>query len=300
MMSSRGETPPKLCGCTGVRWCANCLDPRVRQHHRMDPPIQIPEFLLTRPEDSKSNPDRLDRIHPFDLETQHAPSCPEFSGVFVFRDFFSKDEADRLLEEIEKTPFRPAQSGKQKQHYGSKVNFNKQKINSARFGGLPAYTRNIESRLHELVGAQSDDGVGTSNGRALRLALKRFETTDVFVLRYHERDQSNLDFHLDDTFAYGETILDLSLESDSVLTFLRRIRRGAEPGLENCVRVPLPARSMAVVFGSARFDWEHAILAYDIAERRTSITLRTLSETLRRSETGRQILGIARGDVLRS
>ena len=300
MMSSRDETPHKLCGCTGVRWCANCLDPRVRQHHRMDPPIRIPDFLLTRPEDSKSNPDRLDRIHLFDLETQRAPSCPEFRGVFVFRDFFSKGEAERLLEEIEKTPFGPAQSGKQKQHYGSKVNFNKQKINSARFRGLPAYTRDIESRLQELVEAPRDEGVNTSDGRALRHALKGFETTDVFVLRYHERDQSNLDFHRDDTFAYGETILDLSLESDSVLTFLDRDRRGAEPGLENCVRVPLPARSLAVVFGPARLDWEHAILAYDIAKRRTSVTLRTLNERLRRSETGRQILCIARGDVLRS
>lgn len=56
---------------------------------------------------------------------------------------------------------RLANGYEQKQHYGSKINSNKQKINSARFRGLPAYTRTIESRLRELVEAQSDEGVGT-------------------------------------------------------------------------------------------------------------------------------------------
>jgi alkylated DNA repair protein alkB family protein 4 len=294
MTTPQDDAPQKSCGCTGVRWCANCVDPRLRELHRMDPPIRLPDFLSTRPEVSKS---MADRFHDFDLDSQCAPSCPAFRGVFVFREFYSKREADRLLEELEKTPFGLAQSGKQKQHYGSKVNFNKQKINYAGFKGLPAYARHIEDRLRALLDDRIDNRVDAADQRALRDALDKFETTDVFVLRYHERDQSSLDFHQDDRFAYGETILDFSLESDSVLTFLDGRPEDSRSTETKCVRVPLPARSLAVLFGSARFDWEHAILPYDIANRRTSITLRTLSECLRASDAGAQILAIARGDA---
>ena len=160
---------------------------------------------------------------------------------------------------------------------------------------MPDYARWIESRLRELT--HLDLPGSPIDNLALRAALEAFETTDAFVLRYLERDASNLDFHCDDTFAYGEAVLDLSLESDSVLTFLDRQGQWLAGGQGNCVRVPLPARSIAVVYGRARLSWEHAILAYDIAGRRTSITLRTLNETLRHSDAGRRIFDIARGDA---
>ena len=138
----------------------------------------------------------------------------------------------------------------------------------------------------------------------LRDAVDAFETTDVFVLRYRPEKRSNLDFHLDDTFAYGELILDLSLESDATLTFYRGrpnsevkepITRNAP---EACVRVPLPARSLALLFGAASYDWEHAILAEDVRAKRTSITLRTLSPALKQSKGGREVLSRARGTHL--
>jgi alkylated DNA repair protein alkB family protein 4 len=207
----------------------------------------------------------------------------------------SPDEAEQLLQEVEKASFHPAQSGKSKQHYGAKVNFNKQKINTTGFRGLPDYARQIESRLHELAGRDLPGRPGDI--LALRAALEAFETTDTFVLRYRERDASNLDFHRDDAFVYGEAILDFSLESDSVLTFLERQMPRVRASQTKCVRVPLPARSLAVVYGRARFSWDHAILAYDISGRRTSITLRTLNETLRNGDDGRRILDIARGNT---
>jgi alkylated DNA repair protein alkB family protein 4 len=286
----------KSCACTGVRWCASCRDPRVRRRHRMDDPVPIPDLLSSLSRDAGLRPG--DGLYDFDLDLQSAPRCPDFRGVHVFRDFISVGDSEQLLREIEKTSFIPAQSGKSKQHYGPKVNFNKQKINPTTFPGLPDYTRHIESRLHEL--ARKDlPGIPADN-LALCTALATFETTDAFVLRYLERDASNLDFHCDDTFAYGEAILDLSLESDSVLTFLERQTSAGQTSERKCVRVPLPARSLAVVYGPARFCWDHAILANDISGRRTSITLRTLNETLRHSDVGRRILRIARGNTIQS
>ena len=292
-MSSSGDAATKRCACTGVRWCASCLDPRVRQSHRMDDPIRIPDLLSNRPPDPGRNPNSKDRIHDFDLDLQSAPTCPDFGGVHVFREFFSPDEGDELLREVEEKPFKPAQSGKLKQHHGPKVNFNKRRVNATDFLGLPGYAYRIESRLRKLVVLGRVDAPP-----ALRTALEAFEPTDSFVMRYHARDASNLDFHRDDVFAYGEAILDVSLESDSVLTFLERPDVDPATSEANCVRVPLPARSLAVIYGRARFAWDHAVLAYDIVGRRTSITLRTLSGCLRQSDSGKHVLDVARGSAL--
>ena len=105
---------------------------------------------------------------------------------------------------------------------------------------------------------------------------------------------SNLDFHLDDVFAYGEPILDLSLRSDTTLTLYRGRPEGEVDDpvdvVPACVRVPLPARSLALLFGPARHAWEHALLAADLPEPRTSVTFRTVSPALAALPEGRDIL----------
>jgi alkylated DNA repair protein alkB family protein 4 len=258
----------------------------------MDDPVPLPEMLRERPSNPTERAAEGRRIHHFDLESQSAPGCPTFVGVLVLRDFVSPSESDRLLREIEQTPFAPAQSGKTKQHHGARVNFNKRKVNTTGFDGLPRYVHWIDTRLRRRVANHA--GADTPEVRALRAALEGFEPTDAFVLRYRSSDASNLDLHLDDRFAYGDVILDLSLESDCVLTFVETDGGGEDSFEGNCIRVPLPARSLAILHGPARIDWEHGILAYDVAERRTSVTLRTLSETLRETDAGRQIARIAR------
>ena len=259
----------------------------------MDDPVPLPR-LLDADRIKTAEPD----VHLFDLDARHghghSPTCPEFRGLLVLRDFVTPAEEIALLERIEASPFQPSQSGKEKQHFGPKVNFNKRRIKLGAFRGIPDYAHEIEAEMrHRLASRVEQDP-------ALRQALDEYETTDAFVLRYHPERRSNLDFHLDDTFAYGELILDLSLESDAALTFYRG-RPGSEvedPAARNapeaCVRVPLPARALAVLFGEARYGWEHALLATDVRARRTSITLRTLSPALLRSEGGRAVLLRAR------
>ena len=47
---------------------------------------------------------------------------------------------------------------------------------------------------------------------------------------------------------------------------------------ENCaVKIPLPARSLLIMSGSARYEWEHAILREDISGRRVVIAYRELT-----------------------
>lgn len=243
------------------------------------------------------------RLHRFDAARQCVPSLPGFTGVRVHPDAISPAEAEALLAQIGALPFKPSQSGKQKQHYGPRVNFMRRRMNADRFEGLPDWARHLEQRLRARV---ADDRTGDpSDLDRCHAALAAFETTDVFVLRYDAREQSNLDFHVDDLYAYGEAILDLSLGSDSTLTFLGPLddeHPPCGPDLDDelppyalqCVRVPLPARSLAVVYGPARFAWQHAVLPADIRGVRTSITLRTLAPALRSTEAGRTVLARAR------
>jgi alkylated DNA repair dioxygenase AlkB len=256
----------------------------------MDDPLPLPRLLR----ELRNGSTAAGTLHRFDLERQCAPTCPDFSGVSVLVDFFGPDAERRILDEIEALPFRAAQSGKQKQHHGARVNFNERRVNAARFHGLPGYARRIHEALHQRLAC--DPRLADARLGALRRAVEAFEPTDVFVLRYLEADASNLDLHRDDTFAYGEVILDASFESDSVLTFLGP---GEDPvEAAHCVRVPLPARSLAILHGAARDAWEHAILPQDVHGRRTSVTLRTLSDALRDGDVGRQILARARGPAL--
>jgi alkylated DNA repair protein alkB family protein 4 len=250
----------------------------------MDAPLPLPLRLATRPDESDP------WVAVFDFTTQTAERAPEFEGLCILRDFLSEEEALALLGTIEQQDFSPAQSGKLKQHYGARVNFNKRRINAKKFEGLPAYGHAIEARLKTAF--SSIDSSLPADRLRRNEALADFEATDLFVLRYEVEEASNLDFHIDDTFAYGEGIFDVSLESDSVLTFIRRNAADEEP--VECVRAALPARSAAFLYGTARYEWEHAILPYDIEARRTSLTLRTLSPAVRESEEGRRILDVAR------
>ena len=247
----------KRCACTGVRWCAACMDPALRSAHGMREPMVIPA---------------MEPVAGFDHEAQCAPGLPAFRGLRVLPAFVSEAEAEALLREIERHPFKASQSGKWKQHFGPRMNFRKRRMNVSGFEGVPHYARDLEARLRKRGGDAE-----------LTRALEGFRVTDVFVLRYHASERSNLDLHTDDLFAYGEVILDLSLESDSVLSFYH-------PASGAGVRAALPARSLAVLFGPARVEWEHAILADDVDGRRTSITLRTLGDALRATEAGRQVV----------
>ena len=252
----------------------------------MDDPLPLPLLLQNKPSayetDTKQSVETAHgTLHTFDAESQIAPSCPSFSGLRLYLDAITVNEEREILAEIEQFPFALAQSGKEKQHFGAKVNFNKRRMNAKDFHGLPRLAKWVEDRARKHIEADT-----TTDNPAMR-ALSTFKTTDYFTLRYSEKEGSNLDFHTDDRFGYGEAIIDLSLQSDSVLTFIRK-----RPGKDSvdCVRAALPARSIAFLYGDARFKWEHALLAYDISGTRTSVTLRTLSDELRTTEAGQDVL----------
>lgn len=279
--------PPRPCACTGVRWCAACLDPETRRVHGLRPPLPLPPLL----EEGDFAPDGLG-VHAFDVDAQRVPTLPEFEGVRLLPEFLSEDEARTLLEGLEAAAFVSSQSGREKRHYGPRVNFNRGRVNTDRFEGLPAWAPPLEERVR--VRAAND----FPTEDPVHDVLSGYVTTDVFVLRYATARASNLDFHLDDVFAYGELILDLSLESDTTLTLYRGRPDGEVDDPHDvvpaCVRVPMPARSLALLFGPARYAWEHALLAPDLQGPRTSVTFRTVSPELASLPEGRDVFARAK------
>jgi len=63
------------------------------------------------------------------------------------------------------------------------------------------------------------------------------------------------------------------------------------------VRVPLPRRSLLVMYGEPRYDWEHCVLREDIVDRRVVIAYREFTPTYlpggREGDFGKGILKTA-------
>ena len=63
------------------------------------------------------------------------------------------------------------------------------------------------------------------------------------------------------------------------------------------IRIPLPRRSLLVMYGEPRYDWEHCVLRRDIINRRVVIAYREFTPTYLPNgsdETlGKQILDVA-------
>ena len=86
---------------------------------------------------------------------------------------------------------------------------------------MPSYTQWLFPRLEETIEEAQDMLI-----------------TTCFVQKYVPDLSSHFDFHIDDTFAYGEKILGLSLQSDSALSLLEE---------ENELSSPSTSRTLAKV-----------------------------------------------------
>ena len=118
-------------------------------------------------------------------------------------------------------------------------------------------------------------------------------------LEYDVEKGSSIDPHIDDCWIWGERIPTLSMLSDSVLTmnkytgsrynledtktYQRIVPRTFESDkVEDCIlRIPMPRRSLLILYGDLRYDWEHSILRQDVDGRRVCLTYRELTPTFR-------------------
>ena len=129
------------CGCKSFRTCKLCEQ----------------ELGLEPQEEG-----RLDNreVWEYDLETGQCVNeggevrphsrTRDFPGILVVQDFISEDEETQLLADLDVLPWDMSQSGRRKQNFGPRANFNKRKAKVGQFAGFPQPTRFIQERFDTL------------------------------------------------------------------------------------------------------------------------------------------------------
>ena len=234
----------KSCGCSGWRTCAKCESTTRRNI----------SSKLTQAAHQERNA-RVQR-----LQFGEGSAAVGFSGVGVYADFISPEEEAALVAAIDSNPWKLSQSGRRKQDYGPRANFKKRKVKLAGFNGLPPYALPLAQRVQRL-------GKDWAS----------FVPAELGCLEYTEDRGACIEPHIDDTWLWGDRFVILSLLCDCVMTFSRSIggdgsgakeEQGEGDGKSDGeagrltryeVQVHLPQRSLLIVGGAGRYEWEHGI-----------------------------------------
>merc|ERR1712029_1172008 len=230
--------------------------------------------------------------------SEHSDGQPfPLEGIKVIPDFVSQVEECRLLADLDELDWDTSQSGRRKQNFGPRANFKKRKSKAGQnFRGFPKQTEFVQQRFSEVP------------------LLKGYQTVEQCSIEYRPETGAGIDPHIDDCWVWGERIVQLNMGSDSVLTLFPycdeaghgvkskynlpdvdtfpRVVNGegvVDPAdklpyqfkpklaMDVMVRIPLPQRSLLIMYGEARYQWEHCILRSDIASRRVIIAYRELT-----------------------
>lgn len=210
--------------------------------------------------------------------------------MYLDENFLSENEEAYLLEEIDKIPWDSSQSGRRKQNFGPKCNFRKKKLKLGNFEGFPIFAKFLQEKFTKVP------------------LLHNYITIEQCSLEYDPKRGACIDPHIDDCWIWGERIVTVNLLADSVLTmtFNEKLDKynldcvDTYPAVLNkdgtlnktdtpfvfnsnksgsVIRIPMPRRSLLVLFNSARYEWEHQILREDIAKRRVCLAFREFTPT---------------------
>ncbi|XP_018326312.1 alpha-ketoglutarate-dependent dioxygenase alkB homolog 4 [Agrilus planipennis] len=274
---------PRECGCKGCRTCLVC--------EKLYGIIPKPFFFNSTQKSYVFCPYcnklwkgwNLGDIqkHPYHIG-EHIP----FNGIYIKLDFLNKEEEEFLLENIDSVAWDSSQSGRRKQNYGPKCNFKKRKLQLGNFKGFPKFSQLVQDKFRNIP------------------ILEDFRTIEQCSLEYDPIRGASIDPHVDDCWIWGERIVTVNLLADSILTLTPNFKNEhynlhcvhnypsvlTNTGEKNTsgssfkfsedrnswpvVRIPMPRRSLLVMFGSPRYDWEHQVLREDITSRRVCLAYR--------------------------
>ncbi|XP_017773547.1 PREDICTED: alpha-ketoglutarate-dependent dioxygenase alkB homolog 4 [Nicrophorus vespilloides] len=263
------------CGCKGCRTCLLCestygIQKSIDLNKDFGTYVYCPFCNKAWPgwnmDDYKSHP-------------EHKGEPIEFPGVYINCEFLSNDEEKVLLDCVDSIPWDLSQSGRRKQNFGPKCNFKKKKLQLGQFRGFPSGTKFVQDKFkHEEI-------------------IADFHTIEQCSLEYDPARGASIDPHVDDCWIWGERIVTVNLLSDSVLTMTNNSKPNSynltdvntypsitlkdgkpfefkDTNNKPVVRIPMPQRSLLVLYGSARYEWEHLVLREDILSRRICLAYR--------------------------
>lgn len=270
---------PRPCGCKGCRTCLQC----EQTYGLTTKPVILPKHNGTYvycPFCNKAWPGWC--LSDYKHHPNHPGSPLEYPGVYVELDFLNDDEEARLMRGIDGTPWSLSQSGRRKQNFGPKCNFKKRKVQLGDFVGFPGFSGFVQDKFKT------------------RGILKDFQTIEQCSLEYDPEKGASIDPHVDDCWIWGERVVTVNLLADSVLTMTYndqwdrynldcvkdypavcenntgepfKITLGKSEDYP-VVRIPMPRKSLLVLYGAARYNWEHQVLREDIVERRVCLAYR--------------------------
>ncbi|RXG68684.1 Alpha-ketoglutarate-dependent dioxygenase alkB-like protein 4 [Armadillidium vulgare] len=205
---------------------------------------------------------------------------------------------------MDQLPWDQSQSGRLKQNYGPKCNFKKRKVTPEAFEGYPNFTKFIQDRFKTLNLLNSFETVeqcsleytperGSSIDPhiddcwiwgeripTLSLLADSFLTLTKFTGRETK-------YNLSDAQTYPRIVTESGLVKDFsdickefeeiVSSELKHTEEKVSYPL--VIRIPMPRRSLLVLYGTARYNYEHSILREDIKDRRVCITYREITPT---------------------
>ncbi|KAB7496242.1 Alpha-ketoglutarate-dependent dioxygenase alkB-like protein 4 [Armadillidium nasatum] len=209
-----------------------------------------------------------------------------------------------LIKNIDQLPWDQSQSGRLKQNYGPKCNFKKRKVTPEAFKGYPNFTKFIQDRFKTLNLLKSFETVEQCSleytperGSSIDPHIddcwiwgERIPTlsllTDSF-LTLTKFTGLETKYNLSDTQTYPRIVTESGLVkdfSDICKEFKEIVPSELKHSEERVsyplvIRIPMPRRSLLVLYGTARYDYEHSILREDIKDRRVCITYREITPT---------------------
>lgn len=295
---------PRPCGCKGCRTCLIC---------ETDYGIVSPTYELSKEGGSYVYCPICDKAWPgWDVNTYkqhplHSGYPIEYPGVYIKTNFLTDAEEQTLIDEIDKMPWAQSQSGRRKQNFGPKCNFKKRKLQLGEFQGFPLFSKFVQHKFEK------------------EPLLANFQTIEQCSLEYSPQKGASIDPHIDDCWIWGERIVTINLLADSVLTmsYNKNLTRynldcvveypkvlndkghfnsSSETykieqdltAVHPVVRIPMPRKSLLVLFGAARYNWEHRVLRNDIKDRRVCLAYREFTPPYlpggREYEKGRLVL----------
>jgi alkylated DNA repair dioxygenase AlkB len=179
------------------------------------------------------------------------------SGLTYISDFISAQEQDFLLAQIDQQPWL-TDLKRRVQHYGYKYDYKARTVDhNAYLGSLPGWLSSVSNKLH-------NDGIFPS-------------VPDQVIVNEYLPGQG-ISAHIDCVPCFADTISSLSLASSCVMEF-------SNPKTGEKKSITLEDRSLIVLSGPARYEWQHAIPARksDIINgiktergRRVSLTFRNI------------------------
>jgi len=286
----------RLCGCKGHRSCTVC-----ESEYGIEP---APSLHLTNIENVECF------TYNINGDNSHIKHLG-LDGIKLIPDFITEEEENQLVADLDNLPWDKSQSGRRKQNFGPKANFKKRKTKLGGFCGFPKCTKFIQDRFAEVdlledyrTVEQCSIEYNPTKGSSIEphiddcwiwgeriVQLNMMSSTYLTLIPYtagHSR------YNLQDVSSYPRTI-----QGDKVVhnPFRDRINQQpfqirpdnsdeieidrTKPSLvpppSVMIKIPLPQRSLLVMFGSSRYDWEHCVLRSDISARRVIIAYRELT-----------------------